>query len=103
MLVIIFVLAVSFILFFPGIDTGSFTPGTSSRSFASETRGAAQGGELLLQDSNGWRAEEPALVDPEAEDEEEAGAYQPALEVDDPLIKRIADLRTKLSENYLVE
>lgn len=104
MLVIIFLLALSSILFFPDLDVGSFAP----RSLRPTSDGAG-GGELLLQDSNEntWRGKEPALVDPDDPESEEGGdlpaGYQLALEADDPLIKRIEELRTKLADNYSVE
>lgn len=93
----LFIIAVTSILFFPELDIASFSPRTLAEN--AQNRGK----ELLLQDQTDWRPKEPEPVEPDLEIELFGSGEQEKLHPDDPLIKSIEKLRRGLADNYKVE
>lgn len=97
LLFVIFIIAVSSIIFFPDLDVASF----ASRSPEIKTR---QGEQAILQGDHSatHRPKDPPLV--EVEDEIElVETPKSGLGADDPLIISIDKLRRGLAENYQTE
>lgn len=129
MLVIIFILAISAILFFPELDAESFaTRSTTPIPSTTKTRHEGSDGdkELLLQEQPDWRdgkkedsgsaGDEVVLdtlpvidIESESESESESGAgvdVDPISvddEEEDPVVQNIEKLRLRLRDNYAVE
>jgi len=110
--VIIFVLAISAIFWFPDLDVGSFAPrsSTNNEELSIPIRQKGTGGELLLQDQVDWRGgkKEPVLVESGDEGADPwsdplVGGGGERLGAEDPLIKSIEKLRASLKDNYVVE
>jgi hypothetical protein len=96
LLLILFVVAVASILFFPDLDISSFAPGSTDIA-------ERQGDQLPLFPGKGdvtSNPKEPALVEPELEAEPTSRS---GLAADDPLILSIAKLRREFADNYEVE